>query len=240
MPNLTRCEALSDWYATPRGQALQARITLAMPEALSRVTGSEHVQVCEGFWSEIMSGARVISYGDVFEESGLSFPQNSLDSVLLINTLDVAEQPQRVLHIADKLVTKSGLITVVSFNPWSVLGWKYAVFRCLPKKWFGHYQTGFHRSGKIKDWLHVLNYDVREFPLSPKSNQGVLNKVRLFFRKYGILPNVSPVTILVAKKPWFPMTGVTSGQKKRPFQPALAGVAMPVQCDKQTRSDKNA
>lgn len=225
------CAALSAWYATPQGGAVQQHIQQIMPRALARVTGTEHVQVCEGDWPELQRGARVLSYTDVFEEPddgvGMSFAQNSLDSVVLINTVDVAEQAQQVLHIADKLVTKSGTIVVVSFNPYSVLGLRRMALKCLPKR-FSHaspWQSGFYSKHKLKDWLYVLNYDVREFSLSDET--AWFKKIKLWARKYGILPDFAPVSILVAKKPWFPMTGVKSGLKERRIQSALAGIAIP-------------
>lgn len=239
------CLALSYWYASAQGQALQQQIAQAMPKALARVTGTEHVQVCEGEWDELQNGTRVLSYVDVFDEPvdgvGMSFPKNSLDSVVLINTVDVAEQAQQVLHIADKLVTKSGTIVLVSFNPYSVLGLKYLCSKCLPKRFSTHspWQSGFYSKPKLEDWLHVLNYDVRAFPLNSEvdGTASRLKKIKLWARKYGILPNFEPVNILVAKKPWFPMTGVKSGFKKKPIQTALAGIAIPKPsstCEKHT------
>lgn len=234
-PQHAHCTALSYWYASAQGQALQQHIVQAMPKALERVTGTEHIQVCEGDWSPLQSGARVLSYTDVFETPedgvGMSFPQNSLDSVVLVNTVDVAEQAQQVLHIADKLVTKSGMIVLVSFNPYSFLGLRRLFLRCLPKRFAVHspWQSGFHNKYKLKDWLHVLNYDVKEFSLTENATNGVskLKKIKLWARKYGILPNLEPVSILVAKKPWFPMTGVKSGITEGRIQSALAGIAIP-------------
>lgn len=227
--NNIRCITLAYWYASESGYALQKRIADAMPNALSRVTGTEHVQVCEGTWKPLVEGARLVSYSDLFEESGMSFPRNSLDSIILVNTTDVAHQAQQVLHIADQLLTKSGTIAIVSFNPWGRLGIKHWVMKCLPKRLYRQspWRFGFYTQSKLKDWLNVLNYEVRAFSLDVNKTAGVIKKMGSFLRKYGILPNSEPVTILVAKKPWFPMTGVKSGFKEGRIQSALAGIAMP-------------
>lgn len=223
---------LARWYEGQAGQRMRQHINAQLPKIVASMPGLQHAQIGVGDWPSMYKKCMHLSYHDAFgAEVNPGVLPNSMDSLLLIHALDVNSDPQRILHIADKLVAKSGHLIIVGFNPFSL--WGLIRLPMLPMRrspWRG----GFYSLWRIRDWLKVLNYEVRlqtslvQLPPLPRGVE--LNWLDRLL--HWLMPNWGAVNIIVAKRPWFPVTGVKSHKIKE----RLEGVAMP---EPSTRSVKD-
>jgi len=214
---------LARWYEGPAGQRMRQHINAQLPKIVASMSGQQHAQIGVGNWPGMYKKCMQLSYHDVFgAEVNPGVLPNSMDSLLLIHALDVNSDPQRILHIADKLVAKSGHLIIVGFNPFSL--WGLMRLPMLPMR-RSPWRSGFYSLWRIRDWLKVLNYEVRlqtslvQLPPLPAGIE--LNWMDKIL--HWLMPNWGAVNIIVAKRPWFPMTGVKSNKIKE----RLEGVVMP-------------
>lgn len=214
MPDSDLSYELARWYETPAGQRLRQHINTVLPQILAGMPGVQHAQVNVGVWPGMYKRAMSLDYHELFgAEVNPRVLPNSMDSLLLIHALDVSSEPQRVLHIADKLVAKSGHLIIVGFNPlslWGLMRLPMLLMRRSP------WRSGFYSLWRIRDWLKVLNYEVRlqtslvQLPPLPRHiEMGWLDKTL-----HWLMPNWGAVNIIVAKRPWFPMTAVKSSKQR--------------------------
>lgn len=223
MPDSDLSYELARWYSTPAGQRLRRAINASLPQVLSSIPGQQNAQIGVGDWPGMYKHGLKLAYHDVFgAEVNPGVLPNSMDCLLLIHALDASSDPQRILHIADKLVAKSGHLVIVGFNPLSFWGlWRIPLLPLRRMPWRG----GFYSLWRIRDWLKVLNYEVRlqtslvQLPPMPVG----LELSWLDRLLHWLAPNWGAVSIIVAKRPWFPMTGVKKGVEKNSLEvPVLA------------------
>lgn len=223
---------LKDWYDTASGRKLKQQIRQSVRELTVSLPGTQHAQICVGEWASLKKHALCLRYDDVFgSEVNPEVLPNTMETLMLVHALDVDENPQKVLHIADKLVSSSGYLVIVGFNPISYFG-LLRLFLMWRKK--APWAQGFHRSAKVTDWLKVLNYrvDVKHSVMLLPTQKLELAQSDDSSIKYIIkglvswlLPQWGAVYILVAKQPRYPMTGFF--QRKRKQKEALIPVTDP-------------
>lgn len=211
MPDSDLSYELAHWYESSTGEELRNRLIEAMPQILSGVPGIHHAQVAIGDWPSLYKKARQLDYHEVFAaDAPPDLQPNSLDSLLLVHALDASSDPHRILHIADKLVAHSGYLIIVGFNPYSL--WGLLRF----PMWLSHrspWRTGFYSYWRLRDWLRVLNYEVRLqtslVQLPPLPSRGWYHWLKwLDVGLHWLIPNWGAINIIVAKRPLYPMTGV--------------------------------
>ncbi len=209
MPDTDLSYELARWYASPAAVRLREHINAELPRVVASMPGVQHAQIGVGEWPAMYKSCMQLAYHDVFDaEVNPGVLPNSMDSLLLIHALDVSSDPQRILHIADKLVATSGHLIIVGFNPlslWGLLRLPMLLMRRSP------WRSGFYSLWRIRDWLKVLNYEVRlqtSLVQLPLRLSGINWLDSLL---HWLMPNWGAVSIIVAKRPWFPMTGVRKG-----------------------------
>lgn len=215
MPDSDLSYELARWYKTPTGQRLRREINAQLPNIVSGIVGQQHAQIGIGDWPGMYKHGMKLDYHDAFgAEVNPGVLPNSMDSLLLIHALDVTSDPQRVLHIADKLVAKSGHLIIVGFNPlsfWGLMRLPMRVMRRSP------WRCGFYSLWRTRDWLKVLNYEVRlhtsVMQIPPLPGNFELSWIDRLLQ--WMLPSWGTVNIIVAKRPWFPVTGVKKSKEKR-------------------------
>lgn len=150
----------------------------------------------------------------------LPFSENSVDGLLLANELDFAQDPHEILREVDRVITQDGHVIISGFNPLSLAG----VAKYLPVKRDNIlHDARFFSSYRIKDWLHLLGFEVieqRQIMFSTLFFQQRWEgaaKVQHYLSSY--LPWCSAVYVILAKKRVFPMTAI---RPKRAIKPQFS------------------
>ncbi|WJG10650.1 methyltransferase domain-containing protein [Aliiglaciecola sp. LCG003] len=137
----------------------------------------------------------------------LPFSENSIDAFLLAHELDFSRDPHQILREVDRTLIPNGHVVIVGFNPFSLAG----VFRFLPLK--GNKtlrEARFFSSVRIKDWLHLLGFEVIEQQQLAFTSLMFSKKHRVFAaieklcRRY--LPIFSSIYVIVARKRVIPLS----------------------------------
>lgn len=209
-------DELALWYKGRCGRALKSQIAAVLPDVLAQISGTAHLLIAI---DDIDLGDKITfraQFIDLYSaDAKVQFLPESMDSVILWHSLDAVHEPQRIVHIAATLAAKSGYLVVIGFNPHSLFG----LLR-LPMRWLRRnpWQSGFYSQKRISDWLHVLNYQLRvqaTVAVLPPRLAQFLAPVERFL--HWLFPYWGTVQILVAKHPWFPMTGVVERRQPNPL-----------------------
>ena len=87
----------------------------------------------------------------------LPFENDSIDVLILHHMLDFFEKPQQLLREVERVALPMGYLVILGFNPLSAWG----VWRTLAR--FGGnvpWNAAFLSSGRMMDWLSLLNFHV--------------------------------------------------------------------------------
>ncbi|MGM0562714.1 MAG: hypothetical protein ACQES2_00105 [Pseudomonadota bacterium] len=227
MPTTDLHYELARWFASPSGQRLQAEVNQLLPDILTSLPGTDHLQVDTGQWPGLYQNARQARYDELFHaDASADIHPSSLDSVLLLHCLDVTREPHRVLHIADQWLARSGYLVLVGFNPWSFWG----LLRLFMRWWRrSPWESGFYSLFRIRDWLKVLNYEVQFQtsvghipPLQCWGHSPLIGRIEHFMT--WLLPQFGAVNIIVAKRPLYPMTPVRKHFASSEFDKSIGGM----------------
>jgi SAM-dependent methyltransferase len=129
----------------------------------------------------------------------LPFRHESFQSLVLHHVLDFHRYPHHVLREAASMVAPYGRLTLCSFNRFSPLALKHALFGFNGK----HSIRRLLSQGQIKDWLHLLGFEIEkisycafEFP-----SQRWHKSHSYYARSVGqYLPRVGGSIIVTARK----------------------------------------
>lgn len=231
-PATTRLDlnALNTWYEQPFGRVLKQQIAGKLTGILRTIPAHELLHLGVGGFEETLAGRhreRMLFFTDIACEHLLAEDENTLplkaesqDCVVVLHGLDVAVNPHGVLREVNRIMAKDGHLIVVGFNAFSFWGgyrpvrslWKWK--KSLP--WRLH----FYSSGRLRDWLALLGYDVG---LSQTFNyQPLIQNMKFQKRIQGlntlgrfILPWCGNLYVVVARKSTIPLTPVRLQWKQR-------------------------
>jgi len=96
-------------------------------------------------------------YAALSDYTDLPLEQHSIDCLLIHHVLEFADDPHAILREAARVVRPEGVIVVVLFNPWSLLGLQQKLFGKWQKKTWTMASPG---SSKLSDWLQLLDFSV--------------------------------------------------------------------------------
>ncbi|MFT4928967.1 MAG: SAM-dependent methyltransferase [Phenylobacterium sp.] len=158
----------------------------------------------------------------------LPFSHHAVDVAILSHCLEFCPDPHHLIREAHRVLIPDGHLVISGFNPYSFCGLaKLAYFRSEKFPWSGR----FFSSARIKDWLHLLGFEVLEekrMTYSSLARKNSLSRYRLwnnFCRQY--LPKIGSVYVLVAKKRELPLTPIKPKWRAKPqFNPATAKSAL--------------
>ncbi|KMT66483.1 class I SAM-dependent methyltransferase [Catenovulum maritimum] len=152
----------------------------------------------------------------------LPFSENSVDGILLAQSLDFTSDPHQVLREAHRVLIPDGYIFITGFNPISLTG----ICRYLPgmKKNLLN-NARFFSVNRIGDWLNLLGCEVIDdsrFILSPLT--GGSNKYKPKFLRqswfsslsYKYFNRLGSVYLIVARKRELPLTPIKPKWKVKP------------------------
>lgn len=227
------------WLRTPLGAALLESETRAVTEALSNVFGFNLLQV--GLWGhpgQFIGAARTRfkNVVDVDSDAGVSaqcrpgalaVASDSIDAVLLPHTLELDPEPHKVLREVARVLTGTGHVVVLGFNPWSPWGAR----RLLARGAFPRGARQLIPEGRLRDWLALLGLEVcgahRCAFMPPVNKQSFLRRLGDTDR-WGdsYLRALAGGYILVAQKRVYSVTPLRPQWARRPRRVA-AGLVEP-------------
>ena len=203
---------LRAWYCTESGQQVLNAIEARTASLVSCVFGYYAVQMGRlGEQSDLLKNCTINQKllvewegsSDIHADpSSLPFPRDSVDLVVLPNTLNFVDDAHQALREAERILVPEGHVLIVGFNPYSYYGlWKLLKRRKGKAPWTGTFYS-LHR---IKDWLSLLGFDVvqTEFVAHrPPFAHRKLYKNTAFLGRFGSkwINHGGGVYILLAKK----------------------------------------
>ncbi len=213
-------QEMDAWLQSPLGRELLKTENEMLEPFLARVFGYHILQL--GCCSQSMLGESPVGHKFFFTPShiaGSSFPvannellplsNESIDAVLIHHALDYTPDSHRLLREAARVIMPGGKLLIIGFNPVSTWGlrkffrWK----NCLP--WSGR----FISSGRISDWLKLLDFSIEKvtysgflLPVNTLKMVGLAPKMEGLGRRF--LYPLGAVYFIVACKQVMPMTPI--------------------------------
>jgi SAM-dependent methyltransferase len=163
----------------------------------------------------------------IAKSSSLPYQENSIDTFILSHELDYSQDPHQVLREVDRCVIADGHVVITGFNPFSYVG----VAALLPfKKDSLLHDARFFPCLRVKDWLHLLGYEIifeRKIIFSELIFERKLDlesPLQKWMQKYiGFLGSVY---VLVAKKREYPLSLIKPKWKQRIPKFSAVGASM--------------
>jgi hypothetical protein len=228
--NISDLDALNAWYQTPFGRMLKAQIADALMSCLKPLPVSELLHLGVGGFDEVLAGQkgeRMIFFTDMAcqhllakEENTLPLREGSQECIVLLHGLDVATDPHGVLREINRIMSVRGYLVIVGFNSLSSWGWYRPLRNLYRWKRSMPWLLRFYRIGRLRDWLALLGFDIRQAmtlnfrPLIHKEK--LLDNLQLV-DPVGklVLPFFGNVYILIAQKRMIPLTPILERKMPR-------------------------
>lgn len=227
----------TQWTELPAGLQMKSIIEQAL-EDVSRQMFGYHMVKLGALSSDIelplspikhivnMASPQQENTDVVAQTYNLPLLENSVDSIILAHELDFAQDPHQILREVDRVLIPNGHVAIVGFNPFSLCG----LLKFLPinQKQILH-DARFFSSMRIKDWLHLLGFEVIEFHHKVYSelffDRTIQHDSRWQIWCEKFLPWFSATYIIVAKKRVLPLSLVKPKWKPKPnFSAVGAGM----------------
>jgi len=149
----------------------------------------------------------------------MALKESSVDGFVLAHELDFAQDPHQILREIDRAIMPDGDLVIVGFNPLSLTGLRKLF-------WFNRqsllHEARFFSVPRIKDWLHLLGFEVTQVKYRPYSKLFTARPDNLIVRWcQRFLPHLASVYIIVAKKRTVPLSPI---KPKWQLQPKFSAV----------------
>lgn len=234
-------QAISFWHDLPNGEAIKAMEQEVITERLSMCFGNHLLKVgCLA--TAINTDKSLINHqinvannvaieskvGVVGEIDDLPFQSQSIDAALLNHVLEFSADPHQTLREVHRVLIPNGNLVLTLFNPLS--------FLLLGKIWPFKSKKSFWRCrlftiARIKDWLHLLGFEVTDVKYLCYSSLLGAKKGEVenrFVRKFSkLVPKLGSICIITVKKREWPLTPIRPRVRYRTvFQPAVRTASM--------------
>lgn len=224
---------LESWWRSDTGAYLLGQERVALGEALSTLFGYYLVQ--SGSWGEpgallegstirakfILGGSAHAGCSLAGDPCYLPFAADSVDLVLLPHTLERADEPEKALREAERVLHGEGHVVVLGFHPFGPWGLhRYVGAR---PAWTGRFLSLW----RLRIWLRVLGFEevsVQHSLYRPPFASPAMLRRSAFLDRLGWRGSAG-IYMVVARKRVFGMTPLLM-KRSRP-QPAFSGVAKP-------------
>lgn len=242
--------ALADWYRSPLGESLYRIERDLCEEQLPILGGYRAMQLSVTENIPLLDAASQLhkfvigavpgdgGYATISDYEALPLPSGVVDVAVLHHTLDYCAYPHETLNEVARVVSDSGHIVVLGFNPLSWIGlgkWPALLLTHNPM-----WQYRCLRAGRVVDWLRLLGFRCETLlrggfvpPLQARSVLARLDKVERLGKSLG-LPFGTLYMIVARKQVLKPIS--------RPSTAWLPGRVMPLGLQKRSAcqsTDKN-
>jgi SAM-dependent methyltransferase len=225
-------QAPKSWQELPNGQTIISAINgelqpwwqkffgyhLLKVGALSAEIETPNSTIMHKFSTSSLQGNGSV----IADINDLPFLQHSIDVCVLSHALEFALDPYHVIREANRVLIPDGHLIITGFNPFSLVGINQLIpYRKNKSPWREH----FFSPMRIKDWLHLMGYEV----LSDKRclfsnlhgtlhNGPIASAMHTFFEKY--LNTFGSVYVIIAKKRTLPLSPIKpKWQMRAKFRP---------------------
>ncbi|HEY1774418.1 MAG TPA: methyltransferase domain-containing protein [Gammaproteobacteria bacterium] len=224
---------LEAWWRSKTGAYLLEKERAALGEALSTLFGYYLVQ--SGTWGEpgallegstirakfILGSSSQAGCSVAGDPSYLPFAADSVDLVLLPHTLERADEPEKVLREAERVLRGEGHVVILGFHPFGP--WGLHRYIGARPAWTGRFLSLW----RLKIWLRVLGFEtvsVSQLLFRPPFASQAMLRRSTFLDRLGWRASAG-IYMVVARKRVFGMTPLLT-KRSRP-QPTFSGVAKP-------------
>ena len=201
----------SSWRHSALGHYVQSKEQAFFDQAVGDVFGFNALQLGM-LEADFLKNSRIPYKIKASEYQGniqcdaeqLPVASNTLDLVLLPHVLDFSAYPQQALREAERVLVPEGHLVLTGFNPMSPWGLRKALSLRRSKS-SDIWQAHFFSAMRIKDWLHLLGFEV-------VSTQTICHQMPFqkhgWFKRFGMIeplgrrfwPMFGGVYCVVAKK----------------------------------------
>ena len=219
---------LADWYQSPLGQHLLARLKTPLDSALSTCFGYYALHIgCESLSPVLFEQTRiqhVFRLGHdaqqvdaLVDRQALPIASDSTDLVVLMHALSQSGDPHAILREVNRVLIPDGKLIIIDFNPVSLWGVRHLLQGWLDDApWAGHFYT----ARRLQDWLRLLGFEMLQHTRSghilPLQHQNRLTQSRLFNKFTRRWINFSAaLNLMVFEKKIIPLTPARKRWAKR-------------------------
>ncbi len=210
---------LNRWFETPLGRHLLSEETYALQQVLPHLFGYHLLQIGSIGHGYLLESSRIMHRCILSKTANpiisktcsnilapadtMPFAHNCLDVVVLPHILEFENNPHDILREVERILIPEGYVVILGFNPMSLWGLRRWLLPSQRKvvPWCGRFLPIL----RIKDWLALLNFEVKEqhtFFFSLPFYRGGFKAYNKKLEKIGLRwsNNLGAVYILVAKK----------------------------------------
>lgn len=228
LPLAIRARSLRAWYRRSLGRQLADAESSALAGQLTNLFGY-HLVIVDPPWEQVnLDDSRIAHHvvqrvgcrrhpdtGVVADTENWPLQTDTIDTIILPHTLELARDPHQVLREADRCLVPDGHLVIIGFNPRSLWGIRRLLARKRGKL---PWDTRFQSMGRIKDWLGLLGFDTLHsqylFQRPPVQSERILEKMRFMEPADGVgFMLLSAAYILVARKRTVIMTPLRDIQR---------------------------
>ncbi len=226
MQTLTLREKLSNWFASPLGQAVYAEEIEQIQDILPNLFGYHILQYGYSARLNYLAASRISNKTILFLDEAeihnavtaaihtraeeLPIATDSIDVIVMPHILEYSKDPHKLLREMERVLIGDGYVVIIGINPLSFWG-LWHLFCC----WWGEMPWRAHLIfiSRIKDWLSLLDFEVEKtryfFFLPPLRNQNILAKLMPLERlgRY-CWPVCGGLYMVVAKKRVLPLNPI--------------------------------
>lgn len=225
-----------NWQALPNGVLIKNELEQQLVSWWPRFFGyyiikigelSAQLNIVDSPIKNQLAITQQASKGNIIAEiDDLPLLEHSIDVCLLSHALEFSLDPHHVIREANRVLIPNGHLIITGFNPFSLAGLnKLIPFRRKQTPWQGH----FFSPMRVKDWLHLMGYEIL-------ADQRFLHSTLITDRKNGFfakhwqkfaqnhLPSFGSIYIIVAKKRVLPLTPIKPKWRLSPNFAAVKGV----------------
>ena len=240
---------VKDWLETPLGEALLQLEGRVVEEALDGIFGEECLQL--GMWGEnrtfmrftrtqrciLLAESPLGSPDAVADLHRLPVESDSIDAVLLPQTLDFSDRPHEILREVDRVLRPNGQIVILGFKPTGLWGLR----RLIPGAGMPPGADHLISERRLRDWLKLLDMRIqggqRYFFRWPLPRRKVNPSQKWELRGQAFWPELAACYMLTAQKRVSTLTPVRPLWRRKPK--VVAGLAEPSTRVSRIRFDTN-
>jgi SAM-dependent methyltransferase len=220
------------WSALPNGELILNEINQTLRDWCPKFFGYHLLKIgalsgevdCSSspIKHQVTIGKRAPQTDIVSDIDDLPCLEHSVDVCLLSHVLEFTGDPHHVVREANRVLIPNGYLVITGYNPFSLAGLnKLIPYRRQESPW----NERFFSSMRVKDWLHLMGYEIQMDKYSLYSSLGSSvseGKISSYWSRLAskFIPQLGSIYIIVAKKRMMPLTPIKPKWKLRPkFSP---------------------
>lgn len=147
----------------------------------------------------------------------LPLQKHSIDVCVLSHVFEFSVDPHHVIREANRVLIPNGYLVITGYNPFSLAGVnKLVPFRRQQTPW----NERFFSPMRVKDWLHLMGYEVQFDERSLHSclaGDASINSFTQGWQRIAnkVIPSLGSIYVIVAKKRQLPLTPIKPKWKLR-------------------------